>query len=51
MANINCSLDCIHEKNGKCLLKEAVPASAIPNGKCAYYKQKKKIKSHLQTND
>lgn len=43
--NINCSLDCIYGKNGKCTLDHSalfLNLSDIKNG-CAYYAPKKHV--------
>ncbi|GFR36093.1 hydroxymyristoyl-ACP dehydratase [Thermobrachium celere] len=39
MTNINCSANCVHEKNGKCTLSHiSIIVNAIGHGTdCAYY--------------
>ncbi|MCT8976294.1 hydroxymyristoyl-ACP dehydratase [Clostridium sp. CX1] len=46
MMNINCSENCIHEKNGKCNLNHVTPLSSIINTEidCAYFTPKHSIK-------
>lgn len=42
MMNINCSLNCSHEQNGKCTLNHVVPISCFSNhnSDCAYFQPK-----------
>lgn len=42
MMNINCSLNCTHEKFGKCTLNHVTPVSSFSNEKvdCAYFHPK-----------
>lgn len=37
MMNINCSLNCIFQNDGKCTLTHIRTASSTPHPKCVYY--------------
>lgn len=40
MTNINCSENCIHQKNGKCWLTHVGIVSSVSGSRCAYFQQK-----------
>lgn len=44
--NINCSENCIHEKNGKCNLNHVTPLSNVfsMETNCAYFASKQSMK-------
>lgn len=37
MTNINCSSDCIYQKDGKCNLENVAVATVFGDDKCVYY--------------
>ena len=37
MTNINCTSDCIYQKDGKCTYSFIVCKTITPNSNCAYY--------------
>ena len=37
MTNINCSSNCVYQKDGKCCLENVSSQSFTPNENCAYY--------------
>ena len=43
MTNINCTLDCKHQKDGKCMLDNAEEAGTITES-CFYFSQNTKKK-------
>lgn len=43
MMNINCSLDCIYECDGKCGLTHITSSSSTPHETCIYYRPKKHL--------
>lgn len=51
MMEINCALDCIFEKNGKCGLTHIATSSSSPHPSCIYYRAKKNNSSHQEKND
>ncbi|MBO5004754.1 MAG: hypothetical protein J6D03_05845 [Clostridia bacterium] len=40
MTNINCSSDCIYQKDGKCSYENIVTKKATPSFDCTYYLSK-----------
>ncbi|OQB16115.1 MAG: hypothetical protein BWY15_00244 [Firmicutes bacterium ADurb.Bin193] len=41
MTNINCSSDCIYQKDGKCKLESVTAMAVTPDNTCAYYAKEK----------
>ena len=39
VTNINCSIDCIYQKDGKCKLESVTAMPVTPDSRCAYYKK------------
>ncbi|MFR0822317.1 MAG: hypothetical protein ACLU84_07010 [Clostridia bacterium] len=37
MTNINCSSNCIYQKDGKCAFENISEQKVTPNSNCAYY--------------
>ena len=37
MANINCSLDCVYQKDGKCTYNTVTDSDVFSFSKCAYF--------------
>lgn len=37
LTNINCSLDCIYQKEGKCSYSKIGLSNSISNSECAYF--------------
>ena len=37
MTNINCSSNCVYQKDGKCCLENVSNQKFTPHGNCAYY--------------
>lgn len=37
MTNINCSSDCVYQKDGKCCFENVAKQQVTPNNNCAYY--------------
>lgn len=51
MMEINCALDCIFEKNGKCGLTHIAASSSAPHPSCIYYRERKSnFSSHEEKN-
>ncbi len=40
MTMINCSSNCIHQQDGKCMLEEAISESVSLDGDCVFYKDR-----------
>ncbi len=40
MTMINCSSNCIHQQDGKCMLEEAISESASMDADCVFYKER-----------
>ncbi|HJJ06352.1 MAG: hypothetical protein U0O04_01655 [Clostridia bacterium] len=41
MTNINCSSDCVYQKDGKCCYENILAKKITPSADCAYYLSKK----------
>ncbi|NLK88410.1 MAG: hypothetical protein GX279_13140 [Clostridiaceae bacterium] len=39
MTMINCSSNCIHQKDGKCMLEEAISESVSTQADCVFFKE------------
>lgn len=37
MTNINCTENCVYQKDGKCTLDKVIPKTATPNSNCVYF--------------
>lgn len=37
LTNINCSSNCVYQKEGKCCFENIEMKKVTPNSKCAYY--------------
>ena len=42
LTNINCSSDCVYQKDGKCCFENISKQQVTPNNNCAYYLSKLK---------
>ena len=42
MTNINCSSDCIYQKDGKCTFDSIISKRLTTNSNCAYYSTENK---------
>ncbi|MFZ5966084.1 MAG: hypothetical protein ACOYVK_02745 [Bacillota bacterium] len=49
MTNINCSLDCFFENDGKCTLTHVSIVSSTPHPQCVYYQAK--IRENLKAEE
>ncbi|NLB80638.1 MAG: hypothetical protein GX800_03265 [Clostridiaceae bacterium] len=50
MTNINCSSDCIYQKDGNCTLESVTLMAVTTDNSCAYY-QKRKTQQHNKAKD